>query len=593
MVYDLWSLTLPTLPPRSRLYSLAPMGIGTGLVESLTSYMMRLAEAHAVSPVTLIRQEIFPNLPVSPKRPTFGGLHSLNGMGSCFSRWVSLLEQLTARRDLHQLTLLPWSSALACTGALRRHRAWCPRCYQEWRYRDQTTYEPLLWMLAPVTMCPIHEVSLATYCPHCRRRLRVLSALARPGFCGHCNAWLADEVPIVAESQQQLAEELWVARAVGELLALGPFTLSIPPHHLRNNLKRATQDWANSNRLLFCRVARISNKTLVEWLNGDYLPSLPLLIRVSQNLRVPLPRWLLKGIATSDPIAVHARQIMQAEHRASITRARALRLRPAYPVTRDRVWELPPEERRAAKAEIKACLEASLDQDVPRSVRDVFRSLGYHRCVMGRFWFPELCAAIKAKRRQRFDRYQQELCRALNEEPPPTVAQVAQRLGSSLNILRKASPGLCTALSACYPDRQRFQHTKTEEALKRALEEPPASLTSLASRLHRDAAKLRAAFPDLSHRIRERYTAHRSSELQKLRLVYEREVRQAIAEITAARKYPSRKRVLSLLSNRNLSLTSVHLTSQAIRRIREELQQITVASCKTARRETFEIATSS
>ena len=62
-MYDLWSLALPTLPPRSRLYSLAPMGIGTSQVESLTSYVMRLAEAHAVSPGTLIRQEIFPNLP--------------------------------------------------------------------------------------------------------------------------------------------------------------------------------------------------------------------------------------------------------------------------------------------------------------------------------------------------------------------------------------------------------------------------------------------------------------------------------------------------------------------------------------------------
>ena len=105
-MYDLWSLALPTLPHRSRLYSLAPMGIGTSQVESLTSYVMRLAEAHAVSPGTLIRQEIFPNLPLTPKRPTFGGVHSLNGMGSCFEQWVSLLEQLTARRDLRQLTLL-------------------------------------------------------------------------------------------------------------------------------------------------------------------------------------------------------------------------------------------------------------------------------------------------------------------------------------------------------------------------------------------------------------------------------------------------------------------------------------------------------
>ena len=48
MFYELWSLTPPTLPARSRLSSLAPMGIGSALVESVTSYMMRLAEAHSV-----------------------------------------------------------------------------------------------------------------------------------------------------------------------------------------------------------------------------------------------------------------------------------------------------------------------------------------------------------------------------------------------------------------------------------------------------------------------------------------------------------------------------------------------------------------
>ena len=56
MAYELWSIAPPNLPTRSRLYSLLPMGIGIALVESLTSYMMRLAEAHAVSPGTLVRQ---------------------------------------------------------------------------------------------------------------------------------------------------------------------------------------------------------------------------------------------------------------------------------------------------------------------------------------------------------------------------------------------------------------------------------------------------------------------------------------------------------------------------------------------------------
>src|SRR5271166_5354844 len=75
-----------------------------------------------------------------------------------------------------------------------------------------------------VTICPTHEVSLEKYCPHCRQRLLLLSARARPGFCTHCNGWLGDEVPVSVESKQPTEDERWVARAVGELLALGTAT---------------------------------------------------------------------------------------------------------------------------------------------------------------------------------------------------------------------------------------------------------------------------------------------------------------------------------------------------------------------------------
>ena len=66
MPYELWSIALPTMPARSRLYSLAPMGVGSAQVESVTSYVMRLANAHAVFPGTLVRAEISPNWLCAP-----------------------------------------------------------------------------------------------------------------------------------------------------------------------------------------------------------------------------------------------------------------------------------------------------------------------------------------------------------------------------------------------------------------------------------------------------------------------------------------------------------------------------------------------
>lgn len=39
-----WDLSRPKIPPRSRLYHLEPVGVGTPYVESLTGYMARLGE---------------------------------------------------------------------------------------------------------------------------------------------------------------------------------------------------------------------------------------------------------------------------------------------------------------------------------------------------------------------------------------------------------------------------------------------------------------------------------------------------------------------------------------------------------------------
>ena len=50
------------IPPRSRLYCLSPLGVGTLWTESLTSYINRLAWTYRVSPRVLVAQEVVPQL---------------------------------------------------------------------------------------------------------------------------------------------------------------------------------------------------------------------------------------------------------------------------------------------------------------------------------------------------------------------------------------------------------------------------------------------------------------------------------------------------------------------------------------------------
>ena len=55
-------LSAPRMPPRSRLYPLVPVGVGTPYTESLTSYITRLADAHCVTTKVLVLRELFPRL---------------------------------------------------------------------------------------------------------------------------------------------------------------------------------------------------------------------------------------------------------------------------------------------------------------------------------------------------------------------------------------------------------------------------------------------------------------------------------------------------------------------------------------------------
>lgn len=174
---ELWSPEKLQLPERSRLYHLPPVGIGTPFVESLTSYIARLAESHSVFPGVLMERELLPFVSAafsnldSEQPPCRTGIFSrtgtLNSIGVMAVNWVRALETLTLRSDLRFLTMLTWREVLPSRGLLRSKKAYCPACYQEWRSCGQMIYEPLLWMINEVKICPRHQRRLRLQCFHC------------------------------------------------------------------------------------------------------------------------------------------------------------------------------------------------------------------------------------------------------------------------------------------------------------------------------------------------------------------------------------------------------------------------------------------
>lgn len=224
--FSLWEPV--AIPPRSRFYHLAPLGMDTGLVESATGYSSRLALNHNVTLAVLFGYEIAPlldknHLRNSEARSNKNAVLSnsfrtlapaIDGHGIVAETYIASLQKLTMRNDLRFLTMLPWKEVISHRHLIRPKRAWCPACYDEWRGDGDDVYEPLAWSLAVVTMCIRHRRSLRSRCRSCERKLHPLASRSKPGYCATCHAWLGEsakeEFSLREVSSNELEWQGWV-----------------------------------------------------------------------------------------------------------------------------------------------------------------------------------------------------------------------------------------------------------------------------------------------------------------------------------------------------------------------------------------------
>lgn len=248
--FESWSLSSPPVPPRSQLYSLQPIGVGTGMVEGLTGYVARLAEAHSVSVGDLVGRVLSevanPGGIVTPaaKAVRAGGhgfracSYAINGVTDRTAKWVAAIEAATTRRDLRFLTLLPFRHALP-DHLFRQRRAWCALCFEKWRTSGHIVYEPLLWGIEAASHCTVHARPFDCVCRHCGRNLSPLGVFSRPGHCELCDGWLGASDIESGQAPDGLPSaegEVWSSIQVEGLLAILPW---IDPVATRESLRRS------------------------------------------------------------------------------------------------------------------------------------------------------------------------------------------------------------------------------------------------------------------------------------------------------------------------------------------------------------------
>jgi transcriptional regulator with XRE-family HTH domain len=457
-----------------------------------------------------------------------------------------------------------------------------------------------------VTICPRHKQPLEEVCPNCGERMKPLGAYARPGHCSKCLEWLAAEDTSVSPTppaQKSDADAVWRAQALGDLLAAAPQLIS-PGAVFKANFRACVEAAAEGNVLAFAQASRTSNPGVTYILEGRGLPEIGTLVRICHEMGIPLTTFLendpeaaavhwergkeivLKNhrgrrvplSRTHEHVLVALQEAVQEQPPSSLSEiARRLNfknaewLRHAHPELSKQIsanyrksgqshwWRKPGAARICERVDIQNLLERSLAKEHSVSPGAIAVSLGYVNEGYIQNRFPELCRAIREKIKQekkaRINAMQMALKNALNNSPPPSLDEVAKRLGyAGSGALRIYFSTLCDKILARRRLHRNLQRRELKRNLQAALLEWPAPcVASVCRRLNMRPHVLYKTCPHEYSSIRSRYVRtsreireHRQQQLRQ-------EVHQLVEKLHREGKYPSTGRVSALLSKTTLS----------------------------------------
>ncbi len=461
-IHEVWDVA--SVPPSvTRLYNLPPIGLGTPMVECLSSYIHRLADAHGVPTWVLVCREFGPLferksiIAANGHCDLFGKMGmALNGNNASALEAVTILGKLTGARSLLSLTFSRLGRLVAPYRILRGSQAWCPACLEQWREEDQPIYLPLIWLLSSLRTCPIHGCQLEDRCPTCGKPHTSLTRYRWNGQCPKCSAWLGKFATETrrSDSAALMAWEEFTSAALDRfMVAMQTLPTDPPVSCFAGNVINLARHKFDGNFSKLARTLQVHRITVADWAAAKRCPSPLSLVGLSYCFGIDAIDWVVRRVDPSDGY----------ENGRSIDPIVAEILRP--PLRRH--------EHQLVRASLVKIIHANVYP--PQSFKASCKSLGVNQCVAKRK-HPELANQIIS----RFRTFHAEN-RRMRELTRKTVVESAvnQLLWEgktlSYNQLAKVLPPGVSACDRIVRNEFRRLRQAAEADMQAALSELPSN----------------------------------------------------------------------------------------------------------------------
>lgn len=513
-----------SIPERSTLYPIHLINDNTGLIESIPSYLLRLADAHCLEFRTMLRDHFQFN-------------HCYYTRPLQLPRLRILIEdiiKLNTNFTLTKLQFSNWDETFDILNLFRTTRQWCPLCLYNWGKEGEKLYEPFLWTIACNNTCPIHHIKLVETCPfpECNKKIYYFET-QHYGYCPKCNTSLGNNNNAEISNSEQTSQSELLYQLI-ELSLQHPFIMSFA-----NLINLTLRNFPNQ-------------KSLTEYLgiNNNYN-----YIHLWKSGTPPKLHFFLSSInklLSSLTELFSDTSIDNYEHTNSIYK-------------------------HLDKAGIEDRLKEILAKDPPLSLRETARRTGYNfRRLQNHF--PQLMASIKERYKKahpnlRVNNIQYDLIKLnelliseLSDPRCSSILEFEKQFKIAGKTIKKYFPELFRPLKELYDtkrgDEKKYKSTVKDlsfdeistELDKVIVTKPPQSLESTSKKLGFGHKILRELFEDKCNMIASNFIKYNKEQTESNKMMKQKKVIEAIDQIYSENKYPSFRRVSMIVTMRTTEL---------------------------------------